>query len=157
MGHGAQIIYHSRRIDMNATKQLRILSDDIINGHFLGYNQIFDRFANMHSNSYPPHNIVLTGEDTRDIEFAVAGFDPEEISVIVENAVLTVTAEQGESNGKEYIHCGISKRGFTKQFSLAEYWEIKKAEFKNGILTISVKQEIPESKKPKTIKIQYKS
>lgn len=138
-------------------KQLRIISDDILNGHFLGYNQIFDRFANMHSNSYPPHNIVATGDDTRDIEFAIAGFLPEEIDVTVENAVLTVSTEQTEPNDKNYIHCGISKRGFTKQFSLAEYWEVEKAEFKNGILTISIKQEIPEAKKPKSIKIEYKA
>jgi len=138
-------------------KQLRILSDDILNGHFLGYNQVFDRFANAHTNSYPPHNIVRTGDNTLDIEFAIAGFLPEEVAVTVENAVLSVTAEQSEPSDKDYLHCGISKRGFTKQFSLAEYWEIETAEFSNGILTISVKQEIPEAKKPKTIKIEYKS
>jgi len=143
------------------TKQLRILSDDILNGHFLGYSQIFDRFANTHSNSYPPHNIVRTGDNTLDIEFAIAGFLPEEVTVTVENGVLAVTAEQnaatGESVNKDYIHCGISKRGFSKQFSMAEYWEIESAEFEHGILTISCKQDIPEAKKPKTIKIEYKS
>ncbi len=144
-------------------QQLRIISDDILNGHFLGYNQIFDRFANMHSNSYPPHNIVATGDDTRDIEFAIAGFLPEEVDVTVENAVLTVAAGQQITDGepvlddKQYIHCGISKRGFTKQFSLAEYWVVEKARFEHGILTISVKQEIPEAKKPKTIRIEHKS
>ena len=139
------------------TQQLRIVSEDILNGHFLGYNKLFDRFADMHSNSYPPHNIIATGDETRDIEFAIAGFLPEEVDVTVENAVLTVSAEQAEPNDKEYIHCGISKRGFTKQFSLAEYWVVKKARFEHGILTISVKQEIPEAKKPKTSKIDYKS
>lgn len=143
-------------------KQLRIISDDILNGHFLGYNQIFDRFANLHSNSYPPHNIVATGEDTRDIEFAIAGFLPEEVDVTVENAVLTVAAGQQITDepvpdNKEYIHHGISKRGFIKQFSLAEYWVVEKARFEHGILTISVKQEIPEAKKPKIIKIEHKS
>lgn len=155
-GHGAQIIYHSRRIDMNS-KQVRIISDDIFNGHFLGYTQLFDRFANMHSNSFPPHNVVLTGEDTRNIEFALAGFSTEDIHIIVENGELTVEGVRGENDAKEYLHQGISRRGFIKTFSLAEYWVVEKAEFQNGILTISVKQEIPEDKKPKTIKIKSKA
>jgi len=138
-------------------KQLRIISDDILNGHFIGYNQILDRFANIHTNTFPPHNVIKTGEETYDIEFAVAGFTPEEISVTVENSVLTVAAEQAKPNDKEYVHCGISKREFSKQFPLNEYWEIERAESVNGILTISVKQDIPEAKKPKTIKIEYKS
>lgn len=138
-------------------KELRILSEDILNGHFIGYHQVLDRFANVHTNSYPPHNVIKTGDNTYDIEFAVAGFFPEEISVIVENSVLTVAAEQLEPIDKEYVHCGISKRGFSKQFPLNEYWEIEKAASANGILTVSVKQEIPEAKKPKTIKIEYKS
>lgn len=137
--------------------QLRVISDDIFNGHFIGYHQILDRFANTHTNSYPPHNVIKTGEDTYDIEFAVAGFSPEEISVTIENSVMTVSAEQSEPNDKEYVHCGITTRGFSKQFPLNEYWEIEKAESANGILTISVKQEIPEAKKPKIIKIRYKS
>jgi molecular chaperone IbpA len=138
-------------------KQLRIISDDILNGHFIGYNQILDRFANVHTNSFPPHNVIKTSEDTYDIEFAVAGFSQDEISVTVENSTLTVAAEQSEPNDKEYVHCGISNRGFSKQFPLNEYWEVEHAESVNGILTISVKQEIPEAKKPKTIKIDYKS
>ena len=138
-------------------KQLRIISDDILNGHFLGYQSIFDQFADMHSNSYPPHNVILTGDDTRDIEFAVAGFAPDEITATIENAVLTVTAEQGEPDDRTFLHEGISKRGFTKYFTLAEYWEVESAKFANGILTISIKQEIPEAKRPKTIKIEHKS
>ena len=137
-------------------RQLRVISEDILNGHFLGYNQIFDRFANMHSNSYPPHNVIATGEDTRDIEFALAGFNPDEVSVSIENGVMTVSAEQEEveADFKDYIHQGISTRSFNKQFSLNEYWVVENARFVHGILTISIKQEIPEAKKPKQIEIK---
>ena len=42
---------------------------------------------------------------------------------------------------------------FSKTFSLAEYTEPTDATMENGILTITLKQELPEEKKPKTIKI----
>ena len=114
--------------------------------------------TSLESNNYPPHNVIITGDDTRIIEFALAGFTQEDVNITVEDAVLTISSEAlEEDEDRVYIHKGISARSFVKQFSLAEYWEVEGAEFHNGILTISLKQEIPEAKKPKTIAIDYKS
>ena len=135
-------------------KQLRIISDDILNRHFVGFDRLFDQFAGTQTNSYPPHNVVQTGDNTRDIEFALAGFRQEDIDVTVEDGVLTVTGASFVAEDKEYLWQGIATRAFTKQFSLAEYWEVTDASFKDGILTVSTRQEIPEAKKPKTIEVK---
>ena len=139
------------------SKELRIITDDLLNRHFVGFDRLFDQFAGTQLNSYPPHNVVQTGDSTRDIEFALAGFRQEDITVEIEDGVLTVTGASFGADDKEYLWQGIATRAFTKRFSLAEYWEVTNAGFKDGILTISTRQEIPEAKKPKTIKIEYKS
>ena len=52
------------------------------------------------------------------------------------------------------MYKGISTKKFFKTFSLAEYTEPTDATMENGILTITLKQELPEEKKPRSIKIK---
>lgn len=140
---------------MNSKELARITSADIFNRQFIGFDRIVDHLSSLQSNNYPPHNIIITGDDTRSIEFALAGFQRDDVDITVEDDVLTVSGEPAATDeDKVYVHQGIASRGFTKQFSLAEYWEIDGAAFADGILTISLKQEIPEYKKPKQIEIK---
>jgi len=139
---------------MNTKELARITSADIFNRQFIGFDRIVDHLSSLQSNNYPPHNIIITGDDTRSIEFALAGFQRDDVDITVEDDVLTVSGEPAVDEDKIYVHQGIASRSFTKQFSLAEYWEIDSAEFSDGILTILLKQEIPEAKKPKQIEIK---
>ena len=134
--------------------QVKITAADIFNRQFIGFDRLFDHLTNQDSSNYPPHNVIITSENTRAIEFALAGFTHEDVNIEVEDAVLTISSEALEGDeDRIYIHKGISARSFVKRFSLAEYWEVETAEFHNGILTISLKQEIPEAKKRKNIEI----
>ena len=142
---------------MNTSKALRILSDDILNSNFVGFDRFFDHFANVPTNSYPPHNVINVGEDKREIEFALAGFSSDDVEIEVKDGILSITGEKTVEDDKEYIWRGISSRKFVKQFSLTDYWEVGGASFKDGILTISLYREVPEALKPKTIKIENKS
>ena len=138
--------------------QVKITAADIFNRQFIGFDLLFDHLSGQESSNYPPHNVIVTGDDTRTIEFALAGFTHEDVNITVEDAVLTISSEALEGDeDRIYIHKGISARSFVKRFNLAEYWEVGNAEFHNGILTISLKQEIPEAKKRKNIEIEYKS
>jgi len=139
---------------MNSKELARITSADIFNRQFIGFDRIVDHLSSLQSNNYPPHNIIITGDDTRSIEFALAGFQRDDVAISVEDDVLTVSGEPAADEDKVYVHQGIASRSFTKQFSLAEYWEIEGAEFSDGILTVLLKQEIPEAKKPKQIEIK---
>ena len=53
----------------------------------------------------------------------------------------------------EAIHKGIATRDFKQNFVLAEYIVVKGAELKDGLLRITLEQELPEEKKPKIIEI----
>ena len=52
------------------------------------------------------------------------------------------------------IHRGISKRFFSKSFTIATDVEIKGAELKDGLLVIALERIVPEAKKAKTIEIK---
>ena len=128
----------------------------------VGFDSVFDHFESMfndlptmHSN-YPPYDIVKTDQHSYVIELAVAGFSKKDISVTVENGVLTVESNregQSETNGEEIIHRGISKRYFKKSFSISDDVEIRGAELRDGLLRVSMEKIIPESRKRKEISI----
>jgi molecular chaperone IbpA len=61
------------------------------------------------------------------------------------------TEEQDENN--EVIHRGISRRYFSKTFTVSDDTEIKGAELKDGLLKISLERIISDSKKARTIEI----
>ena len=52
------------------------------------------------------------------------------------------------------LHKGIAKRMFSKSFTIAEDVEIKGAELKDGLLSVSMERVIPDHKKARTIKIK---
>ena len=51
-------------------------------------------------------------------------------------------------------HRGISKRMFSKSFTIANDVEVKGAELKDGLLKVSMERIIPEHKKAKLIDIK---
>src|ERR1700761_68822 len=48
---------------------------------------------------------------------------------------------------------GFAPRHFKRQFNLADYVQVKSAEFDNGLLKIQLVREIPEAMKPRRIAI----
>jgi molecular chaperone IbpA len=135
---------------------------DALSRALVGFDTMFDqmerRYANSVTNNYPPHNILKTGDNLYEIQIAVTGFEKSEISVTVESNVLTVAGEGAESIRHEspeivYLHRGLATRDFVKEFPLAEHIEVVGAETKNGMLTIKLVRNIPESAKPKVIDI----
>lgn len=120
----------------------------------------FDRLFNLleagarEDDGYPPFDIVKDGEDSYRITLAVAGFRPDEIEVVAQQNLLTVTGKRAEENGKgEYLHRGIAARAFERRFQLADFIEAGSASFENGLLTIALKRVVPEAMKPRKIAI----
>ena len=115
-----------------------------------------DFFAHQGTN-YPPYNIMKTGDYTYNIEIALAGFSKKDIDVSYEDGIITVKSiHEAKTNDDQsgVLHKGISKRMFTKSFSIADDVEVKGAELKDGLLTISLERIIPEAKKARTIEIK---
>lgn len=122
---------------------------------FVGFDHMLDELdrAARHANDhYPPHNIVKV--DTHDylIELAVAGFKRDEIEVEVNDRTLSVKGEH-VSQGRDYIHKGISAKKFHRTFRLSEYVQVHGADLVDGVLAISLKVVLPEEKRPRKIEI----
>lgn len=125
---------------------------------FIGFNRELDRFNNIHREatrqSFPPYDLVKLDEDTYKLSLAIAGFSKDEVEVSVDNGSLIIKGEKTEETSNEVLHKGIAARKFTRTFALGEYMEVDRAEMADGILSIFVERNIPEEKKPKTIKIK---
>ena len=122
----------------------------------VGFDNVFDHFERMFDDDYfrtpsanfPPYNIVKTGKHTYDIELALAGFGKDDIEVQYEDNMLHVKSKPKKVEDKEdkedvekyddgVLHRGISKRWFSKSFTIADDVEVKGAELKDGLLTVS--------------------
>jgi molecular chaperone IbpA len=125
----------------------------------IGFDRLFDMMDESlrfePEDHYPSCNIVRTGEDTYRISLAVAGFKPEQISVTVHQNTLTISGRVNEKEGEtEYLYRGIAGRPFERRFSLADYVEVRRASFEDGLLQIELERELPESMKPRKIEVQ---
>ena len=130
----------------------------------VGIDRIFDSMLNRieHSSSttnYPPYNIIKIDDDNYKIEVAVAGFTKGEIDVQTHDGQLIIKGEKEDQEVLDinYLHSGIGNRKFLRTFELSDYVEVASAEVKDGILTVDLERHVPESMKPKTIDINYKS
>jgi molecular chaperone IbpA len=76
-----------------------------------------DSFFGRSVANFPPYNIVKTGENTYDVELALAGFNKKDIEVEYKENLLTVKSKKQEETKddtqrhlkenvlKEFYHC----------------------------------------------------
>lgn len=126
---------------------------------FVGFDSLFDELNEMAArkeSNYPAYNIAKDDEEHYRIEVALAGFALDQISIETEKGMLKIEANKTQENAN-YIHQGIAQRGFSKMFRLAEHMRVDDARFVDGILTISLRREIPEADRPQKIAINKRS
>ena len=116
---------------------------------------LLDAASNEAASGYPPYNIERTAENAYRIEIAVAGFKSEELGIEVKENLLTVTGRKpANDEAKRYLHRGLAERNFERRFQLADYVIVTDAALSDGLLSISLKRELPEALKPRTIEIK---
>ena len=127
----------------------------------VGFDDMFDHFDSMVSmapSNYPPYNIVKTDNNNYNVEIALAGFSKKDITVEVENGILTIESVKDKSDKDEdtlgVLHKGISKRYFKKQFTIAKDVKVNGAELKDGLLKVSMERIVPEAMKLKKITVK---
>ena len=127
----------------------------------VGFDDMFDHFDSMVSmapSNYPPYNIVKTDNNNYNVEIALAGFSKKDITVEVENGILTIESVKDKSDKEEdtlgVLHKGISKRYFKKQFTIAKDVKVNEAELKDGLLKVSMERIVPEAMKLKKITVK---
>ena len=127
---------------------------------FVGFDNLcneLETFGNQKHNSFPAYDVVKISDDEYEITLAVSGLSKKDINMEMHDGVLTI---QGQSvnevadNNIQYIYKGIAKRAFEQKFRLEQFVEVKDAKLSDGLLTISLKREIPEERKPKKIPLK---
>lgn len=124
----------------------------------------FDRFSQLLENmthssedngfSYPPYNIERLGEENYRITMAVAGFSESDIQITAkENFLIVLGKHHKTEEPKQYLYRGIAGRSFERRFELADHIRVDSARMDNGLLHIELIRQVPESAKPRNIKI----
>ena len=121
----------------------------------------FDRLADLldaatseTSNGYPPYNIERTADNAYRIDIAVAGFKPDELTIEVKENLLTVQGRKtANDDARHYLHRGLAERNFDRRFQLADYVVVTDANLSDGLLSVSLRRELPEALKPRKIEI----
>ena len=123
----------------------------------------FDRLASLLESAskaaegpagYPPYNIETVGENAYRIEVAVAGFAPAELNIEARENTLTVQGRKAANDEtRRYLHRGLAERDFERRFQLADYVVVTGADLRDGLLSISLERQLPESLKPRRIEI----
>tara|TARA_Y100001963_G_scaffold24734_1_gene33374 strand:- start:1356 stop:1820 length:465 start_codon:yes stop_codon:yes gene_type:complete len=112
--------------------------------------------VSFNQGAYPKVNIY-EHDDKISILAEIPGLDKKNVSVDVEEQVLTI---KGDKHGLSFgdgkcITRELKQSAFTRSFNLGEYLDGTKvsAEFKDGILTVSIPKKEPEQPKKHSVKI----
>ena len=134
---------------------------DLINfDPFKNFSIDFDRMfeslnevSKINTSNFPPYNIRKIKDGKYQVEMALAGVSKSDIKCELQDGILTVEAKK-EKESDNLIHQGIASRSVLRKFTLSEYMMVEEADFKDGMLKIKLYQDLPEEKKPRTIKIK---
>ena len=123
----------------------------------VGFDNIFDQLSTLSDfdiPNYPPYNIKKIDKENYQLEMALAGFTKADVIVEVKENTLTISGKSADDDKDSFVHQGIARRAFKRRWTLAEHLEVDDAKLKDGILIVEMKLNLPEEKKPKTIKIK---
>lgn len=144
--------------DANGLPNLKMMTKQLI-----GFDNIFQDIMNHPSkDNYPPYNIIVVKNEDFDkmdyermggdgdkmiIEVACAGFYKNGLGVNLKDNLLTIRTEcqwADQPENYEYQHKGIAERSFELTFRVANYVEVEKAKYENGILKVYLTRNIPD-------------
>ena len=130
--------------------------DDIVGKSFPEINQQVG-VNPFQGTAYPKVN-VYEYEDKVGIVAEIPGLDKKQLNIEVENGVLTVSGDKHgvhEDDGATVIRRELKSSSFKRSFELGELLDGDniKANFKDGVLSISVPKIEPEIPKKKFVKI----
>lgn len=147
------------RID---SRSLSTLLDQALSGNLLNLADVLHRFhtqpaLELQSNKYPPSNVISLTDNSWMLEFAVAGFSRDELSVTLEEGnVLCVAGnlhKEPQNDGRTYLRRGIGLRSFVERFSLADNTRVGNIKLLDGMLRIMIERDTPKLPEPKTLQI----
>ena len=128
--------------------------DQLIDKSFPNFKE--ETGVSFNQGAYPKVN-VYEYDDKIGIVAEIPGLDKSNVSVDVEEQVLTISGDKHgfDSDGGKCITRELKQSAFKRSFNLGEYLDGTKvsAKFKDGMLSISVPKKEPEKPKKTFVKI----
>jgi molecular chaperone IbpA len=123
----------------------------------VGFDRLFDAFDRLSENDatsgWPPYDIEKVADESYRISLVIAGYAENEVELVQKESELIISGQKQPRDGAaKYAHRGIP-HNFKQSFSLADHMKVVDATLENGVLTISLRREIPEALKPRRIEI----
>jgi len=134
--------------------RMSLLSSPLLLG-FEDMERLIDRVGKG-GDGYPPYNIEriagLAGNGSGAAEqaerlritLAVAGFQRDQLEIVLEDNQLTIRGRQEDDKTRDYIHRGIAARQFSRTFVLADGIEVKSADLSSGLLSVDLVRREPD-------------
>ncbi len=125
--------------------------------YYIGYNDFFDeieKISSVKSTSNLTFDILKYDENKYEINVALAGIDPDQITINTVNDFLILDVRQKPlSSNQDIIHKGI-QNNFTKQvFRLEQNIQVDEAELTNGILKVKLHKKVVQKSLRRIIEI----
>ena len=125
--------------------------------YYIGYNDFFDeieKISSIKNTSNLAFDILKYDENKYEINVALAGIAPDQITINTVNDFLILDVRQKpSSSNQDIIHKGIQNNSTKQVFRLEQNIQVDEAELKNGILKIKLYKKVVQKLLKKTIEI----
>ena len=132
--------------------------DSRFNRMWIGIDRLHQQMATidkLNATDYPRYNIIEDG-DRYTLEMALPGWKKDQIHIdhSVQDQTLFIKGTKNKEDARNYVHRGISGKGFTRDFKVGEHIKVVGATFEDGLLTVNLETHLPEELQPRVINIQ---
>jgi HSP20 family protein len=132
-------------------------TDDLPSGLRLFQDSVARMFSEPNTRPWSPAVDIVENENDLVLKADVPGIEPNDIDIRMENGTLTIKGERKFENNpthQGYHRIERSYGSFARSFALPDSIDPEKvkAEFKNGVLTITLPKK--EVAKPRAVKVE---
>ena len=125
--------------------------------YYIGYNDFFDeieKISSIKNTSNLAFDILKYDENKYEINVALAGIAPDQITINTVNDFLILDVRQKPlSSNQDIIHKGIQNNTIKQLFRLEQNIQVDEAELTNGILKVKLHKKIVQKSLRRIIEI----
>ena len=125
--------------------------------YYIGYNDFFDeieKISSIKNTSNLAFDILKYDENKYEINIALAGIAPDQISINTVNDFLILDVRQKPlSSNQDIIHKGIQNNTIKQLFRLEQNIQVDEAELTNGILKVKLHKKVLQKSLRRIIEI----
>ena len=125
--------------------------------YYIGYNDFFDeieKISSIKNTSNLAFDILKCDENKYEINVALAGIAPDQITINTINDFLILDVRQKSlSSNHDIIHKGIQDNSTKQVFRLEQNLQVDEAELTNGILKVKLHKKVVQKSLRRIIEI----